>query len=63
MLELWGMWSISLLPLLPVPVWPGVVAPDMVLHMGQIELNCVLRLYRIVLYRTVYIYKNGFGNK
>ena len=26
-LELWGMWSIPLLPLLPGPLWPGVVAP------------------------------------
>ena len=26
------------LPLLPGPLWPGVVAPDMVLSMGQIEL-------------------------
>ena len=24
--------------------WPGVVAPDRVLSMGQIELNCVLML-------------------
>ena len=28
MLELWGMWSTSLLPLLPGPLWPLVVAPD-----------------------------------
>ena len=28
MLELWGMWSTSLLPLLPGPLWPGVVVPD-----------------------------------
>ena len=29
MLELWGMQSTSLLPLLPGPLWPGVVAPYM----------------------------------
>ena len=28
MLELWGMPSTSSLPLLPGPLWPGVVAPD-----------------------------------
>ena len=28
MLELWGMWSTPLLPSLPGPLWPGVVAPD-----------------------------------
>ena len=30
MLELWGMRSTPSLPLLPVPLWPGVVAHDMV---------------------------------
>ena len=44
MLELWGMWSTSSLPWLPSPLWPGVVAPDRVLSIGQIELNCVLML-------------------
>ena len=34
MLELWGMWSAPSLPSLPGPLWPGVVAPDMVLSMG-----------------------------
>ena len=29
-LEIWGMWSIHLLPLLPGPLWPGVVAPERV---------------------------------
>ena len=29
MLELWGMRSTPSLPLLPGPLWPGVVAPDM----------------------------------
>ena len=44
MLELWGMRSTSSLPSLPGPFWPGVVAPDRVLSMDQIELKCVLRL-------------------
>ena len=36
-LEISGMWSISSMPLLPGSIWPGVVAPDWVLSMGQIE--------------------------
>ena len=44
MLELWGMLSTPLLPLLPGPLWVEVVAPDRVLSMGQIELNRVLML-------------------
>ena len=44
MLELWGMWSTSL-PSLPGLLWPGVVAPDKFLSMGQIELKCILMLY------------------
>ena len=32
-LELWGMWSTPSLPLLPGPLWPGVVAPDRALSM------------------------------
>ena len=34
MLELWGMWSTPLLPLLPGPLWSGMVAPDKALSMG-----------------------------
>ena len=44
MLELWGVWNTPLLPSLPGPLWPGVVAPDRVLSAGQIELNCGLVL-------------------
>ena len=58
MLKLWGMWNTLLLLLLPGTLWPGVVAPDRVLSMGQLELNCVLMLNR-----TVYMYKNVFGIK
>ena len=44
MLELQGMQSMPLLPLLPGPLWPGRVAADRILFMGQIELNFVLML-------------------
>ena len=44
MLELWGMRSNASLPSLPGPFWPGIVASDRVLLMGQIELNCALML-------------------
>ena len=44
LLKLWGMRSATSLPLLPCPLWPRVVAPDRVLFIGQIELNCVLML-------------------
>ena len=44
MLELWGMWSAPLWPSLPGSLWPGVVAPDRVLSMGQIEVNYILML-------------------
>ena len=55
-LELWGMWCTSLLPSLPGPLWPGVVAPERVLSMGQIELNWVLMLSWIAWNRTVLTY-------
>ena len=38
-LEIWGMRSTSSTPLLPGPLWPGVLVPDRRLSMGQIELN------------------------
>ena len=34
MLELWGMWSTPSMPLLPGPLWPGMVAHDRALSMG-----------------------------
>ena len=37
-LETWRMWSTPSLPMLPGSLWPGVLAPDRVLSMGQIEL-------------------------
>ena len=44
MLMLWGMWSTPLLPLLLGPFRPRMVAPDRVLSMGKIKLNCVIAL-------------------
>ena len=38
MLELWGMWSIPSLSLLPGPLSPRVIAPERVLSMSQTEL-------------------------
>ena len=54
MLELWGMQSIPLLPSLPGPLWPWVLAPDRALSMGRIELKCVLMLIWIVWNRNVF---------
>ena len=50
MLEFGGMRSTPSLPLLPGPLWLGVVAPDRVIPMGQIELfdiwtECKLMTY------------------
>ena len=53
MLVLLRMRSTPSLLSLPVPLWPGVVAPDRVLSMGQIELNCVLMLNWVAWNRTV----------
>ena len=36
--ELWGMLNAPFLPSLPGPLRPGVVAPDRILSMAQIEL-------------------------
>ena len=38
MLDLFEMPSTLLLPSLPGPIWPGVVATERVLYMGQMEL-------------------------
>ena len=54
MLEFWGMRSTPSLPFLQGPLWPGVVAPNRVLSMGQIELNSVLMLNWIGWNRTVF---------
>ena len=38
MLEIGRMWSITSQPLFPDPIWPKVVAPDMIQFMDQIKL-------------------------
>ena len=48
MLELWGMRSTPLFQSLPGRLLLRVVAPDRVLSMDQIELNCVITLNWIV---------------
>ena len=63
MLEPWGMRHTPSLSSLPAPLVLGVVAPDTVLSIGQIELNCALMINRIAWNRTVYTYENGFGIK
>ena len=55
--EPWEMRNTSSLPSHPGPLWPGVVAPDRDLSIGQIELNCVLMLNWIVWNRTVLTFK------
>ena len=52
--EFRGMGSNFSLPLLPGPLWPGVVAPDRVLW---VKYNCFCMLNWIVWNRTVYKYK------
>ena len=44
-LEIWGMWCTPLLPSLPGSHWPGLVALDRVLCMGQIELFDLKTVY------------------
>ena len=46
--ELWGMRITPLLPSLPSTLWSGVVEPDRVVSMGQIELNYDFIQNRIV---------------
>ena len=44
-------------PSLQCPLWPGGIAPDRVLSLGQIELNCVLMLNWITWSKTVLTFK------
>ena len=57
MLDLWDMQSTSSLTSLPGQLWPGVVVPDRVLCVGQIELNCVPMLNWIAWNRIFFIFK------
>ena len=60
MLELWGMRSTPLLPLLPGPLWPWVVAPDkgpiyeLNRANGILILNWIIWLNRIAWNRNVF---------
>ena len=56
-LELWIMRITPSLPSLQGLLWPGVVAPDRVLSMGQIEPNCVLMLNWVAWNRPVLTFK------
>ena len=61
MQELWEMKSTPLLLSLPGPLCPGVVAPDRILSIGQIELNCVLMLNWIVFIELFWHLTEQFG--
>ena len=45
MLDLRGMQNTPSLPSFPAPLWPGVVAPERVLSMHQIELFAIQTVY------------------
>ena len=55
-LELWGIRSTPSLPSLTDPLWPWAVAPDRILSMNQIELNCILMLNWIVWNRAIFTF-------
>ena len=59
MLKLWGNQNTQSLPSLSGPLWPRVAAPDKVISMGQIELNCVLMLTWIVWNRIIFWHCNS----
>ena len=63
MVELWRMQSTSSLSSVQGPLWPGVVAPDRVLSMGQIELVYILIVNWIAWNRTVLKFKLCTYNK
>ena len=57
MLKLWMMQSTPSLPLLPGLLSPGVVAPDRILSMGQIELfkiSKIAKIFKIVTFKDKY---------
>ena len=65
MLKLWGMRSSPSLPSFAGPLWPGVVAPNRFLSMGQVEqFDCVkandlglIELFEIELFDHVTVCK------
>ena len=62
MLELWGMQSTPLLPSLPGPLWPGVVAPDKGPIYGLNRTNGILMLNWIVWLNRMAWNRNVFDN-
>ena len=56
------MLNTPLLPSLSGPLWLGVIAPDKVLSMSQIELRTYAKL-NCLNYIYIYIYIYGFGIK
>ena len=56
--ELWGIQTTSSLPSLSGPLWPGVIASDRALSMGQIELLTVVSslLFLHLLFCRVYCF-------
>ena len=47
------MQNTTLLPLLPGPLWPGMVVPDKALSVGKIELTaylCLTELFELELF-------------
>ena len=61
MLVVLGMQSTPLLPSLPGPLWPGVVAPDKFLFMSSIQTPLKIWLYpsnaALFVYIYIYIYR------
>ena len=57
MLEFWAMRSTPSLLSLLAPLWTRVVAPDRILSIGQIELNCVTMLNLFVWEESVLTFK------
>ena len=60
MQEIWGIRSTPLLLSLPGPLWFIVVAPDRVLCMGQIKLNCILMLNWIIWNKIIFTFNSVY---
>ena len=64
MLDLWGMLSTPSLLSFPGSLWSRVVAPDRVLSMSQIELNCVLNCLKLTIFGLEgRVFSNGSGKR
>ena len=56
-LQRWGMQSTHSLSSLPSSLWSGIITPDRVLSICQIELKCVLMLNQTAWNRTALTFK------